>query len=99
MLFEWDPKKAAANFKKHGVSFDEATTVFDDMNALIFDDLAHSALEQREFIVGQSIESRYLFVSFTARKPSIRIISARRAHMKEIAKHESNKEKQGRETE
>ena len=96
MIFEWDPKKAAVNLAKHGVSFSEATTVFYDRDALIFDDDTHSTAERREFIVGRSLQKRYLFVSFTERDPSLRIISARRAHAKEIAKHENNKERRSK---
>ena len=52
--FEWDGRKAAANMRKHGVSFAEASTVFDDPLALIFDDELHSADEVRELIIGHS---------------------------------------------
>lgn len=52
MEFEWDKAKAVANFKKHGVSFDEASTVFSDPLARIFDDTEHSAGERREIIAG-----------------------------------------------
>lgn len=58
--FKWDASKAALNFRKHGVSFDEATTVFDDPLARIFDDLDHSREERREIIVGHSINDRLL---------------------------------------
>ena len=54
--FEWDPKKAAANLKKHGVSFGEAITVFADPLARIFDDDEHSSQERREIIIGHSVE-------------------------------------------
>lgn len=54
MEFEWDESKAAANLKKHGISFQEAKTVFNDPLALIFDDEAHSTNEQREIIIGHS---------------------------------------------
>jgi uncharacterized DUF497 family protein len=50
--FEWDSKKAITNLKKHNVSFDEATTVFNDPVAMIFDDEAHSYNEHREIIIG-----------------------------------------------
>jgi uncharacterized protein len=52
--FEWDASKATLNLSKHRVSFDEATTVFDDPLAVIFDDLNHSSNERREIIVGHS---------------------------------------------
>jgi uncharacterized DUF497 family protein len=54
MEFEWDESKAVANLKKHGVSFEEARTIFDNPLALIFDDEAHSQEEQREIIIGHS---------------------------------------------
>lgn len=54
MEFEWDQSKAASNLKKHGVSFEEAKTVFANPIAVIFDDEAHSIIEQREIIIGHS---------------------------------------------
>ena len=77
--FTWDPKKAEANLRKHGVSFSEAVTVFVDPLARIHDDLAHSTRERREIIVGHSNQSRLLLVSFSERGNVIRIISARKA--------------------
>jgi uncharacterized DUF497 family protein len=77
--FEWDAEKAEANLRKHRVSFEEASTVFGDPLALIFDDEAHSLDEFREIIIGHSDRNRLLLVSFTERSPKIRIISARRA--------------------
>ena len=50
--FQWDSRKAATNLRKHGVSFDEASTVFDDPRAAIFDDETHSTAEVRELIIG-----------------------------------------------
>jgi uncharacterized protein len=86
-VFEWDPKKAAANLVKHGVSFDEARTVFADPGALDGPDVGHSAGEARFLRVGRSILDRVLVVAYTQRKGShgeaIRIISARRASRKE----------------
>ena len=78
MQFEWDTKKAAANFKKHKVDIAEAETVFGDPLAKIFDDDAHSVDEKREIIVGHSFKNRILLVSFTEREnDTVRIISAR----------------------
>ena len=54
MKFSWDPRKADSNFRKHGIAFDEAITVFNDPLALIFDDIVHSESEQREIIIGFS---------------------------------------------
>lgn len=82
--FEWDPKKAAANLARHGVSFEEALTVFWDFLARIFDDEDHSVEEQREIIIGHSAKQRLLLVCFTARGSSIRIFSARKATEREV---------------
>lgn len=60
MRFEWDPAKAASNIRKHGVSFDEAVTVFRDPLAFIFDDEAHSEEEHREIIIGAADDSGLL---------------------------------------
>lgn len=67
LRFEWDPKKAAANLAKHGVSFEEGLTVFSDTLARIFDDEEHSIEEEREIIIGHSTKHRLLLVCFTAR--------------------------------
>ena len=91
MKFEWDKAKAASNFKKHKVTFDEASTVFSDPLARIFDDPEHSAEERREIIVGHSILSRLLLVCFTEREANvIRIFSARQATRKERQDYEEN---------
>ena len=91
MEFEWDKSKAAANFKKHKVTLDEASTVFSDPLARIFDDPEHSAEERREIIVGHSILSRLLLVCFTEREANvIRIFSARQATRKERQDYEEN---------
>jgi uncharacterized protein len=68
MKFQWDPNKAKANFKKHGVSFEEAVTVFKDPLALIFDDEEHSEEEHCEIIIGISTLSKLLLVSLNERK-------------------------------
>ena len=65
--FEWDAAKAAANLLQHGVSFEEAVTVFQDPLAKIHDDPDHSATERRDIIVGHSATSQLLVVSFTDR--------------------------------
>jgi uncharacterized DUF497 family protein len=88
--FEWDKDKAAANKKKHGVTFEEAATVFNDPLAAIFDDELHSKEEQREIIVGHSAEERFLLVCFTERAGAVRIISARRATKRERKDYEEN---------
>ena len=79
MRFEWDPKKAATNLRKHGVSFDEAATVFQDDLSLTGDDPDHSVNEERFITFGVSSTGRLLVVSHTERGDRIRIVSARLA--------------------
>jgi uncharacterized protein len=88
--FEWDDGKAQPNLQKHGVSFQEAATIFADPLAAIFADPDHSTDETREIIVGLSERNRLLVVSFTERDKNIRIISARVATPRERKKHEEN---------
>ncbi len=88
MEFEWDEEKARANFNKHDVSFDEAKTVFDDSLFLIFADEDHSIEEKRFIILGKSIQSRLLVVSFTERENRTRIITARKATPSERRNYE-----------
>jgi hypothetical protein len=91
LRFEWDETKAETNLSKHGVSFQEALTVFLDPLARIFDDEFHSVDELREIIVGHSIDGRLLLVSFTEREIGlVRIISARRATRRERNDYEEN---------
>jgi uncharacterized protein len=87
-VFSWDTGKAARNLKKHGVSFEEAVTVFADSEALDWRDLAHSGTESRSKRLGKSIARRVLLVVYTVRRTkdgeeTIRIISARQASRKE----------------
>jgi uncharacterized DUF497 family protein len=90
--FEWDAGKAATNATKHGVSFDEASTVFDDVRAVIFDDEGHSSDETRELIIGRSVTDRLLIVSFVERPGQrIRLISARMATSRERQDYEDYK--------
>jgi uncharacterized protein len=88
--FEWDPKKAASTLSKHGVSFEEALTVFADPLAKIFDDEDQSTEEQREIIVGHSVSERLLLVCFAAQEESVRIFSARKATKHERKDYEEN---------
>jgi hypothetical protein len=90
--FTWDENKAASNIIAHqGVSFDEASTVFDDPLARIFDDEVHSFDEKREIIIGHSMNNRLLLVCFTERpKEIIHIISARLPTRKERKAYEEN---------
>ena len=88
MVYEWDPDKAAANLKKHRVSFEEAASVFLDAGALTFWDPDHSDEEDREITIGRSARPRVLFVAHAARNGRIRIISARRATREERRQYE-----------
>jgi uncharacterized DUF497 family protein len=85
---EWDEEKARFNRRKHGVSFEEAKTVFDDPLAAIFDDERHSAGEQREIIIGHSGQNQLLLVFFTERPQAVRIFSARPATKQEQKDYE-----------
>ena len=86
--FEWDPKKAAANQRKHGVSFDEAATAFADPYGIVVDDPRHSTEEVRVALLGHSESGRLLAVMFTERGDRIRLISARRATRREHRHYE-----------
>jgi uncharacterized DUF497 family protein len=90
LQFEWDEDKARSNAKKHGVPFEEASSVFADPLAAIFADEAHSDEELREIMVGHSSAGRLLVVSFSEREEVIRIISARQATNHERRDYEQN---------
>jgi len=90
--FEWDPKKAEHNFKKHGVTFEDASTVFGDPLAATVPDPRHSAEENRLVTMGQSTENRLVVVAHTDRSEQVRIISARLATRRERRKYESEEE-------
>jgi len=79
MQFEWDNGKAARNIGVHGVSFDEAKTVFDDPLFLIAPDPDHSIGERRYIIMGESSAGRLLVVAYTEKDQITRLISARTA--------------------
>ncbi len=88
MQFEWDKEKAAGNLKKHGVSFEEAETVWNDYFYVdLFDD-EHSIEENRFLIIGESEGKRLLIVSYTERESRVRIISARELTAKERKDYE-----------
>lgn len=88
--FEWDEGKAALNLAKHGVSFDEASTVFADPLAVCFPDPDHSVGESRFVLVGYASSGRLLFVAHKELKEGIRIISARQATAFERKRHEQH---------
>lgn len=85
LIFEWDDTKNRANLKKHGISFEEAQTVFFDDNAIEFDDPDHSFEEERYLLLGFSQSLKVLVVCHCYRDDEsiIRIISARKATKKE----------------
>jgi uncharacterized DUF497 family protein len=88
MEFKWDKKKAALNLADHGVSFDEAKTVFDDPLYVDFYDPDHSIDEHRFIIMGRSQQGRLLIASYTERGDIIRLISARELTPAERRKYE-----------
>ncbi|MFZ2889450.1 BrnT family toxin [Sulfuricurvum sp.] len=83
MKFEWDDKKAISNLKKHGISFEEASTVFGDWLAITIEDPLHSESEDRFIIIGKSELLNTLVVVHVERSEAIRIISARTASKNE----------------
>ena len=86
---EWDSNKAESNIEKHGVSFEEASTIFGDPLSLTIDDPLHSKDETRMVQIGISHKNRLLVVVYTERLDNIRIISARKATKKERIAYES----------
>ena len=88
-VFKWDPAKAAANVQEHGVTFDEASTVFGDPLALLMPDPDHSEDEERYLLLGMSTRQRLLVIAFVERPPLTRLISARRATRRERRRYEA----------
>jgi uncharacterized DUF497 family protein len=91
MEFEWDPRKSELNRRKHGITFEEALTVFADPLARVFDDPHHSGEELRQIIVGHSKRHRVVMVYFTERRDRVRIIGARNTTKQERFDYEENK--------
>lgn len=93
LRFEWDERKAASNRRKHGVSFEEARSVFLDEDALVIPDAAHSQDEERFIILGLSGSLRMLVVCHCYRQAVdvIRIISARKADKDERAQYDQRR--------
>ena len=87
MSFQWDERKAKANLKKHGVSFDEAKTVFDDPRVDFCADLEHSDAEDRFIALGMSMRERILVVCHCYRGDVVRIFSARKARLSEVERY------------
>lgn len=90
-IFEWDDTKATGNISKHGVSFEEARTVFEDAFAITVRDMNHSASEDRFATIGLSLVSRVLLVIHAERGDRIRLISARKATPSERRDYESQR--------
>ena len=88
MIYEWDPEKAKRNLREHGVSFEEAATVFLDPLAMTYPDPDHSDEEDREITIGYSAQHRLLFVSHCPRGERTRIVGAREATRRERKQHE-----------
>ena len=90
-LIEWDSRKARRNLAKHGVSFEEAVTVFYDPLSLTIGDPLHSEDEERCIIIGMSARQRLLIVVHTDLQDTIRIVSARGAKPRERKFYEESK--------
>lgn len=90
--FEWDPEKAVANLRKHGVSFEEATTVFGDSMAMNMPDPDHSLTEERFILLGLSHRLRLVVVAYAERGTRTRLISAREATRTERRQYEETKD-------
>lgn len=90
--FEWHRAKAAANLKKHKVSFEEAKTIFGDPKVLVVPDLVHSVDEERSLAIGKSEAGRLLVMCLTERGDRLRIISARVAERWERREYEDTNE-------
>lgn len=88
--FEWDERKAKSNKKRHGISFEEASTVFADSLSLTIPDPLHSEGEERFIIMGRSEKQRLLVVVHMERDNSIRLISARHATARERKAYEED---------
>ena len=92
MIYEWDPKKAGENLRRHNASFDEATSVFTDPLALTYDDPDHSLDERRYITIGTSSKQRILFLSHADRgEDHVRIISARPATPTEVHAYQESR--------
>jgi uncharacterized DUF497 family protein len=90
LSFEWDANKAKRNLAKHGVSFEESSTVFGDKRSLTIPDPVHSKMEERFVTIGASHRGKLLVVVHTERSDNIRIISARVASRRERRSYEES---------
>jgi len=92
LFFQWDPRKAAANVRKHGVSFEEAATIFDDPLVITVPDRKHPNGEERFFSIGSTLRDRLVVVAHTERGNIIRIISAREPTAREKRSYEEGED-------
>ncbi len=90
LTFEWDDEKSKINYKKHGVTFEEAKTIFNDQFAITIPDPEHSLSEERFLNIGLSSNNKILVVWYTERGESIRIIGCRKATNTERMIYEGN---------
>ena len=90
LLFQWDPRKARANFSKHGITFEEASSAFGDPLSLTIADPDHSEREDRHILVGETFSQRLVVVSHAELGNNIRIISARFATRRERKAYEED---------
>ena len=91
MKFDWDTRKAAANLRDHGVSFEEAASAFADLGSITVPDPEHSEGENRFYLLGMSNRGRLLVVCHTDRGEKTRIISAWRANRRQRKQYEEGK--------
>jgi uncharacterized DUF497 family protein len=91
LQFEWDDNKSDRNLQKHGVSFEEAQTIFLDPNSQTYDDPIHSLEEPRYIDIGMSARGRLLVVVYTERNNKIRIISSRLSTIQEAKRYATNR--------
>lgn len=89
MQFEWDDNKAESNALKHGITFEQAVTVFADPYLLFTEDSKHSQGEEREWAIGEAENGSVVVVVFTMQGEQLRIISARKATKRECQQYES----------
>jgi uncharacterized DUF497 family protein len=87
LIFEWDPKKAAYNRRKHRITFEEAKSIFGDPYELMIPDAEHSEDELRSVSIGESAKGRILLTVYTQVEDVIRLISAREAENDEVAEY------------
>ena len=88
LQFEWDSKKSLENKRKHGITFEEASTIFGDPLSITIHDLVHSIDEDRFITIGTSVNNNFIVVVHTDRDDIIRIISARKATRNERRQYE-----------